>query len=116
MQDSDLDDLFEAARQQPVSVSAALMAQVLADADAQQLPAPALPNRKRRIGLISGLLAAIGGFAGLAGLSTAAMAGVWIGFVQPSALATVTDAFLTGETTTETVNILPGFDDFLSEG
>ena len=113
MQDSNLDDLFEAARA-PVAVPAALMARVLADADAVQ--AVAQPLLRRRPRLMAGLLAAIGGIGGLAGLSTAAMAGVWIGFAQPAALTALTDTFLTAEMATETVNILPGFDDFLDEG
>lgn len=118
MQDSDLDDLFGAARA-PVAVPAALMARVLADADAVQPVARTLMRRRPR--LMTGLLAAIGGIGGLAGLSTAAMAGVWLGFAQPAALTAVTDSFLTdtfmtGNMVTETVNILPGFDDFLDEG
>lgn len=116
MQDSDLDDLFTAAQQQPMSVSDGLWARVLVDADALQPAAAVVPGSKCRVGFLTGLVAAIGGIGGLAGLSTAAMAGVWIGFVQPPALSTVTDAFWANEVASETVNILPGFDDFLSEG
>jgi hypothetical protein len=116
MTNSDLDELFGAARQQPISVSADLMARVLADADALQPIGATLPSRKRRVGALTGLLAAIGGIGGLVGLSTAAMAGVWIGFAEPTALTSVTDVFVTSQTATETVNVLPGFDDFLYEG
>lgn len=120
MNDRDLDDLFASAQQQPVSVSADLMARVLGDADAHQPLAETRPSRKQQLGFFAGLLAAIGGAGGLAGLSTAALAGVWIGFAQPMALTSVTETFLATqggtETTSELVDILPGFDDFLSEG
>lgn len=116
MQDSDLDDLFATARQQPAGVSAALMARVLSDADDLQPRNDALPARKGRAGFWAGFVAAIGGAGGVVGLSTAAMAGVWIGFAQPNALTTVTDRFLPDETVSGTVDVLPGFDDFLSEG
>lgn len=112
MQDSDLDDLFGQARQ-PVAVPAALMARVLSDADALQ---PVAPVRPRKARLWQGLWAGIGGFGGLAGLSTAAMAGLWIGFAQPTALVAVTDAFLPVHVVAEAYNILPGFDEFLDEG
>jgi len=112
MRDSDLDDLFAQVRQ-PVAVPADLMARVLADADAAQpVSAPRLPQT----GLLAGFWAAIGGFGGVAGLSSAAVAGAWIGFAQPMALTTLTDSLLTGDVVAETVNILPGFDDFLDEG
>jgi hypothetical protein len=116
MQDSDLDDLFATARQQPAAVSAELMARVLSDADDLQPRAEALPARKGRVGFWAGLMAAIGGAGGVVGLSTAAMAGVWIGFAQPNALTAVTDRFLPDETVSGPVDVLPGFDDFLSEG
>ncbi|WP_415233793.1 dihydroorotate dehydrogenase [Pseudorhodobacter sp.] len=116
MQDTDLEDLFATARQQPVTVSPDLMARVLADADSWQPAAATLPSRARKPRLFAGFMAAIGGVGGLAGLSSAAIAGVWIGFAQPIALSSVTDAFLAGGTAAETVDILPSFDDFLSEG
>lgn len=115
MQDSDLDDLFGAART-AVAVPSALMARVLADADTHQPVAQPLERSRRRAGLWAGFLAAIGGAVGVAGLSTAAMAGVWIGFAEPTALTAVTDAFLSGDVVTETVDVLPGFDAFLVEG
>jgi hypothetical protein len=116
MQDRDLDDLFATARQQPMTVSADLMARVLSDAEAEQRPLAALSPRKSWTSHFAGFLAAVGGVGGLAGLSTAAMAGIWIGFAQPTALTSVTDVFLAGEAVAETVDVLPGFDDFLSEG
>lgn len=116
MRDSDLDDLFGAARQQPVTVSADLMARVLSDAEALQPRTTTSRRAKPAGGFWAGIFAAIGGAGGLAGLSTAALAGIWIGFAQPLDLSTVTDAIWADETVAGSVNILPGFDDFLSEG
>lgn len=116
MQDRDLDDLFAAARQKPAAVSAELMARVLSDADDLQPSAETLPARKGRIGFWAEILAAIGGAGGVVGLSAAALAGVWIGFAQPNGFSTVTDQFLPDEMVLGTVDVLPGFDDFLSEG
>ncbi|WP_022702679.1 hypothetical protein [Pseudorhodobacter ferrugineus] len=115
MQDSDLDDLFGAARA-PVAVPSALMARVLADADAMQFSGRPVVRVSRGTGLWAGFWAAIGGVAGVAGLSTAAVAGVWIGFAQPTALTAVTDAFLTGDLVTDTFDVFPDFDAFLVEG
>lgn len=118
MDNSDLDDLFAAVRQQPVTVPDGLMARVLNDALAHQPATAALVNPKRAPGFWSGLFTAIGGAGGLAGLSTAAIAGVWFGFAQPAALTTVTDSFWGTEavTVTETVDVLPGLYDYLGEG
>ncbi|MGO4907696.1 dihydroorotate dehydrogenase [Pseudorhodobacter sp. W20_MBD10_FR17] len=117
MDNSDLDDLFAAVRQQPVAVSDGLMARVLDDALAHQPATVAMVKPKRSKGFWMGLFAAIGGAGGLAGLSTAAIAGVWFGFAQPAALTTVTDSYWgTTETVSETVDILPGFYDYLGEG
>ena len=91
MQDSDLDDLFAIARQQRQAVTVDLMTRTLADADVLQpgTTASAVAARGPRLGFVTALWAAIGGAGGLAGLSTAALAGVWIGFAQPAALASV---------------------------
>jgi hypothetical protein len=108
MQDSDLDAFFNVARDVPPDVSDALMARVLADADAHQprdvVAKAAVP------GIWNRLLAAIGGGPALAGLSTAALCGVWIGFAQPGQVA---DLLLVGSTATETLDVFPAFDDFV---
>lgn len=85
----ELDDFFAAARAAPVAVPDALLARVLASADALQPEAPPLaaPAGKSR-GFASwrgwaGLWAALGGGASFAGLGVAAVLGVWLGFVQP---------------------------------
>lgn len=105
--DNGLDLFLAAARDAAPEPSAALMARVLADAEALQ-PSPrpqveaAPPGRPahrvyRRQGwparlwqrLAGGLTAALGGAGAVAGLATAALAGVWIGFAQPLPVATL---------------------------
>jgi hypothetical protein len=116
MQDIDLDDFFNAARagRNDAPASDVLMARVLADADAHQ-PRPVV-IRAPVVGLWGRLLAAIGGGPALAGLSTAALAGVWIGFAQPGQVADVADFLLAGSSVTETLDVFPAFDDFVIEG
>jgi hypothetical protein len=119
MTKNDLDDLFAAMRQQPATVSDGLMARVLEDAATNQPALAVMAKPKRSQGFLAGLLAAIGGAGGLAGLSTAAIAGVWFGFAQPAALTTVTDSIWGSEASTistDSVNIMPGLDDYLIEG
>lgn len=84
--DDFLEDFFAAARAAPAPpVPEALMARVLQQAEALQ-PRPAA-RRARKGGAGSRLRAFLGGagWAGqMAGLAAAALAGVWMGFVQPT--------------------------------
>lgn len=117
MNDSDLDDLFMTAQRQSAPVSSDLMARVMADADAfMPQPVGVTPAEAPRVSLWSAILEALGGAGALAGLSTAMLAGVWIGFAQPGAVSTVTDVLWSNDATYETVDVLPAFDDFLTEG
>ncbi len=79
--DRDLDLLFDAARSADRAAPEALLARIEADAQAVQggWVATALAPRRRFLGLIE----AFGGWPGLAGLSTAAVMGVWVGAVDP---------------------------------
>lgn len=73
--DAALEGLFQRARSAPPEVPAALMARVLADAQEQQ-PAPVQSIWRT-------LWHSIGGSAGLSGLVTATLVGVWIGVAPP---------------------------------
>jgi hypothetical protein len=84
MRNDDLDDLFAAARGRDAQPSPALMARILADAAAEQPRAPVRAARPRFS--LSALIAAIGGAGALAGLATAAAAGLWIGLAPPTAV------------------------------
>lgn len=109
-----LEDLFAAMREERVPPSDALMARVLADALAHQ-PRPALPVAAEvgagaavRPGLWRRLAGLFGGAGALAGMGTAAVAGLFIGFVQPEGLSLLGDAVL--GTPLETVELIPDVD------
>jgi len=69
----DLEAAFDAARAAPARMPDALSARIVADALAHQPKKP----------LLTRLLAAIGGPAGLGGLVTATVAGFWLGVAPP---------------------------------
>ena len=109
-----LDDLFAAARADAPVPSGALMARVLADALAEQpraVAAVSVAAPARRGGLLSRLAGLFGGAGALAGLGTAAVAGLLIGYVQPSGLVAVGDAVLGSPL--EVVDLLPDVDALL---
>jgi hypothetical protein len=117
MNDNELDDLFATARALKVEPSTDFMARILQDAEANQPHSLGInvPSAARKKGLWATMLAAIGGGAAFAGLSTATIAGLWLGFVQPTPLTTVTDSFWASETL-ESVDLIPSFDNILTEG
>lgn len=79
--DALLEALFaEAAGDGKPEVSSDLLARVMADAEAMQPAAMALAARPARQGLLSQFMQAIGGWPSLAGLATATVAGIWVGF------------------------------------
>jgi hypothetical protein len=114
-----------AARPDP---SADLMARIVADALAEMpaprplsRPAPAAPPRRGVRARIAARIAALtGGWGNLGGLVAATLVGVWIGFAAPGPLAALSAGVLgTAQTSAESVdlvNLLPDFDDFLTEG
>jgi hypothetical protein len=92
--DTDLDSLFAQARGAAAPLPADLSARLVAQAEAMLPPAtgPKPGSARGQRGWLSGLrglLADLGGGPGLAGLSVAGVAGLWIGFVQPEAVAGV---------------------------
>lgn len=95
-----LEDVFAAARDEAPMPSEALLGRIMADADdvtRARDAARVAPVRRR--GAFAAIAAAIGGWPALAGMATAAGAGVWIGVAQPPALSTLTGTMLTGTTT-----------------
>jgi hypothetical protein len=109
--DAMLDDFFAAGRAEAPVPSADLLARISADAAAQAARnAPARQPRRRR-GLFATISEAIGGWPALAGLASAAAAGVWIGVAQPTALAAVTGGLIgtTEPATYELEALIPGY-------
>ncbi|MDB6452391.1 dihydroorotate dehydrogenase [Falsirhodobacter sp. 20TX0035] len=90
MMEQDLDDLLAAARTRAPVPSPALMARILTDAEAEQDRWQTRTALKRRWTRFLPLF--LGSVGATAGMATAALAGVWIGYAQPETLTTVTAA------------------------
>lgn len=119
MKDEDLDSLFAQARSTAPQPTSDLMARVLADAMAVQRDAMPVSIAAGRVGLWSKVLAALGGGAGLAGLSTAMLAGLWVGFAEPAPFVGLASAFGSGTTVEmplDQVDLLANYDSLLMGG
>lgn len=108
MQD-DLDDLLAHAARRPALPSEALMNRVLADGLALQ-PAALTLRSVPRPGLFARLSGLFGGPPVLAGLGTAAVFGLALGYLSPTTLN-----YLTGSST-ETAEFFPQADFLTTEG
>ncbi|HQU67937.1 MAG TPA: hypothetical protein PLI43_07035 [Albidovulum sp.] len=112
LNDKGLEAFFAAGRENAPVPSDALLARVMADAEAEMVrPAEvAVLRPAARPGFLRAAVASIGGWAGLGGLATATAAGVWIGFVG---LADPLDA---GGLITPSlsVELMPGADSFMT--
>lgn len=137
--DLELDELFAEARETAPVPSSALLARVMADAEAELdargagVPAWAAPTPKApdRHPLIKAALAALGGWRGVSGLATATIAGLVIGLGAPDTVTGLTtgswsdSAWSTALTTTDTSvdtasyaldDLVPSFYDLATEG
>jgi hypothetical protein len=123
-----LDSFFEAAIVAPPHPTDALMSRVLADGLAAQPLSEGIAggylHKQVRLSLwarmCAGAGSALGGATGLAGLVTAALAGVWIGLANPAPLSAF-EALVLGESDTldlgaELSDLLPSVDELLPEG
>ncbi|WP_176438431.1 dihydroorotate dehydrogenase [Actibacterium lipolyticum] len=116
--DQELELFFAAARDDAPVPSDDLMARVFADS-VENMPSGAgiVPAPLVKDGVVTRFLKAIGGWPALAGLATATMAGVWIGYSAPAGLATVTGGVLaSSDTGYDIVDLIPSMDGFLMEG
>ena len=119
MPNDDLDNLFASAARQRIDPSEALLDRVIADALALQprplvlSPAPVLsPTISPRPGLLARLALAFGGGPALAGVCTAAVAGLMLGYFSP----TTYDYLTSGLTGAEVIDLFPTTDFLSSEG
>jgi len=103
--DDPLDGFFEAARSVSPQPSDALQRRILADADAVLMAGITPAPRRLRF---AAALAVLGGWPTMAGLMTAAVAGLWIGVSPPQ--------LIEGLMGVQTVEYLPGFNALLEEG
>jgi hypothetical protein len=105
-QGNDLDLLLAGARDE-IQPSAALMERVLADAAALQprvMPVRAAPPSR---GWLAGLFDVFGGSGAVAGMSAVTAAGLFLGFVQPTSLSSLTEALQGGTEVVENMELLP---------
>lgn len=116
MNDNDLELLFAQAKADALQPSNRLLADVLQSAlDHQTTMAPVTRISKSKGGFWQTFAAALGGGAALAGLSTATLAGLWLGFVQPDPVSALTQVFWS-DLGPEQVELIPSYDDILVEG
>ncbi|MGR3321437.1 MAG: hypothetical protein ACU0DK_05865 [Pseudooceanicola sp.] len=119
--DDELEALFRAARDLPPEMPPGLSARIMSDAametrarDQVLAAAPA----GDRAGLMAQFLALIGGWPAMAGLGTAALAGLWLG-VSPPAILEEQAAFLGAGSVSEDlylVDTVSAFDILASDG
>lgn len=115
MGNDDLDDLFAVMRAERPEPSADLIARVLADAAAFQPQPATLARPPVRRGLFAAVAALFGGGPVLAGMGSAAVAGLLLGFVQPAPVSALT-AMVEGTTAaTSALDVSTGIDALLSE-
>lgn len=88
LDEAGLEAFFDAGRKAMPEPSEALMAAILRDA-ATHMPAPAKSGSAERRSFWRELISQIGGWPALAGMATATVAGVWIGFAAPVQLETL---------------------------
>jgi hypothetical protein len=112
MQDKDLDGLFALAARDRPSPSPALIDRVLADALAAQPQPLGLAPVPAHSGLLARFAAAFGGGPMLAGVFSAAVAGVAMGYLNPASM----DMLTGGLTGTETLELFPSADFLTTEG
>ena len=115
-----LDDLLAqraVAAAKPMAVPDALMARILADAARAQPRPHTLAARAvapAKLTFWQALSDVFGGAGVLAGLATAACAGIYLGAVQPAALTSVTLA-LAGSSAVDQLDFMPSIDSLLAE-
>ena len=122
----ELETLFQALRDAPEEPSADLMARVLAGAYEEQdaIAARAVPepdqivSQPERRGFVRSLLDAIGGWPAVAGLATATVAGVWIGYNPPAAFDGLTLSVMESSYSYDSSlgAMLPQYDELLADG
>ena len=111
--DADLDSLFLQAQATPIDAGDAFMARVVADALAAQPGPRSIAVRPSRRGVWARMAAAVGGAIAVAGIGTAAMAGLVIGYVQPEPMVSFASSM--GFVTVENLEFFPDFDALLTE-
>lgn len=119
LSDQELDDLFAAEAADTPEPSQALMQRIINDADRvsdARLMAERPTKAAQRPGFISSLVSAIGGWPGIAGLTTATVVGIWIGFSPPAAIDGLAGYYLADNSYFDLGDFMPPIDELLDEG
>lgn len=117
--DDFLDNFFVAARTEHPVPDAALYARILADAEGVQAGFNAVCDTTSDTtpqGIFVRLSQALGGGLALAGLTTAAVAGLWIGLAAPQSIHDLTAGYIGMEAAPPFADLMPSLDLFLVEG
>lgn len=111
-----LEPYFAAARDHRQMPSQGLLERVLADADAAQPVPRTAATRPQPRPLAQAWARLWRGLPTAAGLASATLAGVWLGFVAPDAVLVIEAALTGGAEAGFAAEALAGLDEFLSEG
>ncbi|MFV0490898.1 MAG: hypothetical protein ACK5M4_03690 [Pseudorhodobacter sp.] len=114
MKEAELDALLAEARMAPREASPELMDRILTDALALQVREQS-PDMPVRGGFWQRFVDAIGGRGPLAGLTTAAAVGLYLGFVAPAPVSALTETLLPAEVL-DVVELLPAEDEGMDDG
>jgi len=119
LNEGEIDDLLARAGDRHMVATGNLVARIVADADAVSDQRDKIRSPRfapRQAGRLAGILANLGGWPGVAGLTTAAVAGIWIGYASPDTLTGFTDGYITIGLGSDLDDFMPAFTDILDEG
>ena len=122
-----LDDLFAATRAAPPALPDGLQARMAADALAAMPVAPPMSDLTRPVvrsavrpsakrGMLAGLIATLGGWQAMGGLTTALVLGFGIGVAPPAVVESLATDLLGGSAVEQIEDVLWSFDSSLLEG
>lgn len=111
----ELEDFFMTERNAAPDPSDMLLARIMADAQSQIDKAQPEPSIEET-GFFQKLLDGIGGWPSMAGLATASIVGVWIGYVQPPAVEPFTGYLISSDAESYLYDVSPASGIFGVEG
>lgn len=120
LSDAELEQLFEEmAASNPVPTTD-LVARIIADADGVMNDrATGVIAVQKPLGLrqrLASFLSGIGGWPAVAGLATATVAGIWIGYAPPSSVSDLASSYISTDVSYDIGDYIPSFDLLSVEG
>ena len=119
MGEAEIDGLLAQASRAEIAPTGDLLARIIADADqvADQRDIQDAPLRTgRRRGLFARILSGVGGWQAMAGLVSAAIVGVSVGYASPDTFDSFTGGFVSIEDNQSLGDFMPTVTNFLVEG